>query len=152
MSTAVLAIYNIYIRRQRQLTMMSSDSSLSRDQFIRLNFVTVMELGACTIRAIFNLTSYMNSDTQSGLPGSTKPVNLSDIGVIPRVKMTSFALWNLQLQWYTVTVCSLIFFLCFATGSETTKFYRRALRKVFPCIPADNEERSKFNTTTSGTS
>jgi pheromone a factor receptor len=43
----VMALVNIYLRRQRMLSMVSADSQLSRNQFLRLYVVSLAEIGTC---------------------------------------------------------------------------------------------------------
>lgn len=42
-----MALVNIYLRRTRMLSMVSSDSRTSKDQFLRLYFLSIAELGTC---------------------------------------------------------------------------------------------------------
>jgi pheromone a factor receptor len=44
---AVMALVNIYLRRAKMLTMISSDSRTSKDQFVRLYVLSVAELATC---------------------------------------------------------------------------------------------------------
>lgn len=85
----------------------------------------------------------------------SKPISLKTIGYVTKNEITDLMWKVLVLQWYTVTACSVIFFLCFATGKsrlqnvlfriqhsschcsvglETVKFYHRFARTIFPCI------------------
>ncbi|KAJ9110981.1 hypothetical protein QFC20_002748 [Naganishia adeliensis] len=140
----VMALVNIYLRRQRMLSMVSADSQMARNQFLRLYIVSLAEIGTCTIRAIFNLISYTNGPSPLSKNTPPKPISLNTIGYIPKSDITD-SIWKVMLlQWYTVTACSVIFFFCFATGAETVKFYHRVVRIIFPCIP--DRKPDSFNT------
>lgn len=43
----VMALVNIYLRRQRMLSMISADSQMARNQFLRLYMVSLAEIGTC---------------------------------------------------------------------------------------------------------
>jgi pheromone a factor receptor len=43
----VMALVNIHLRRQQMLSMIASDASVNKDQFYRLLFLTLAELGTC---------------------------------------------------------------------------------------------------------
>lgn len=43
----IMALVNIHLRRQQMLSMIASDASVNRDQFYRLLFLTLAELGTC---------------------------------------------------------------------------------------------------------
>lgn len=43
-----MALVNIYLRRQRMLSMVSADSQMARNQFLRLYIVSLAEIGTCT--------------------------------------------------------------------------------------------------------
>ncbi|KAJ9096420.1 hypothetical protein QFC21_005242 [Naganishia friedmannii] len=102
-----------------------------------------------SIRAIFNLLSYANGPSPLSKNTPPKPVDLKTIGYIPKDEITDSQCNVLLLQWYTVTVCSIIFFFCFATGSETVKFYHRVLRVIFPFIPDRTDHFKSLQTPSS---
>lgn len=42
-----MALVNIYLRRQRMLSMVASDSQVARNHFVRLYIVSLAEIGTC---------------------------------------------------------------------------------------------------------
>jgi pheromone a factor receptor len=42
-----MALVNINLRRQQMLTIIASDASVNREQFYRLLFLALAELGTC---------------------------------------------------------------------------------------------------------
>jgi pheromone a factor receptor len=42
-----MALVNIHLRRQQLLSMVASDSSVNKEQFIRLVALAILELGTC---------------------------------------------------------------------------------------------------------
>ncbi|KAK8870086.1 hypothetical protein IAR55_000656 [Kwoniella newhampshirensis] len=134
----IMAIVNIYLRRQKLLALIASDASVNRDQFVRLMFLTIAELGTCGLRAIFNLMSFQNGPQPLGHYGPPEH-NLSRIESIPASMITKKMRLNLDLQFFTVVACSMVFFLCFATSIETKKFYYNVVRRIVPCIPEPRE-------------
>nr|ODN95032.1 pheromone a factor receptor [Cryptococcus depauperatus CBS 7855] len=136
----VMALVNIHLRRQQMLSMIASDASVNRDQFYRLMFLTLAELGTCGLRAIFNLMSFHNGPQPMGHRGPpihnlTKIESIAFHTVKPAGKLT------LHLSFFTVVACSYVFFLCFATSTETKRFYYNVVRKIFPCLPEHHSSR-----------
>ena len=135
----VMALVNIYLRRQQMLTMIASDASVNREQFIRLLFLTHAEIGTCLIRAVFNLLSFQNGPQ----PFNHRGPPTHNLKLIERVMWDEIPQGHrvLNLQFYTVVACSIVFFLCFATSHETKRFYWRVVYTIFPCLPERNDRR-----------
>ncbi|WWD15621.1 hypothetical protein CI109_100043 [Kwoniella shandongensis] len=130
----IMALVNIYLRRQRMLSLIASDASVNRDQFYRLMFLTLAELGTCGLRAIFNLLSFQHGPQPLGHFGAPFH-NLSRIESVPATLIAKTGRLSLNLSFFTVVACSIVFFLCFATSIETKRFYYNVVRYIFPCIP-----------------
>lgn len=99
---------NICLRRQQMLSLIGSDASVSRDQFYRLMFLTLSEVGTCGLRAIFNFMSFQNGPQPMGRRGA--PFHNLTIIATARGRLT------LHLSFFTVVACSYVFFMCFATS------------------------------------
>ncbi|KAJ9110982.1 hypothetical protein QFC20_002749 [Naganishia adeliensis] len=149
---SVMALANIYLRRKRMLDIVSADSAMGRNEFLRLYIVSVAEIATCTLRAIFNMIAYISGPSPLSKNMPSKPISLKTIGYVTKNEITDLMWKVLVLQWYTVTACSVIFFLCFATGSETVKFYHRFARTIFPCIASrkPDSDSSIHTASTSG--
>lgn len=50
-----MALVNIYLRRQRMLSMISADSTMARNQFLRLYIVALAEIGTCAYVLLYQL-------------------------------------------------------------------------------------------------
>ncbi|RXK41913.1 pheromone a factor receptor [Tremella mesenterica] len=137
----IMALVNVYLRRQQMLSLIASDASVNKEQFFRLYFLTIAEMGTCGLRAIFNLVSFQHGPQPLGHRGP--PVkSLSLIESISSSDLSSTNNLVLQLQWYTVVACSFVFFLCFATSTETKKFWNNLFRRVF-CIKESPQSGSR---------
>lgn len=90
------------------LSLIGSDASVSRDQFYRLMFLTLSEVGTCGLRAIFNFMSFQNGPQPMGRRGA--PFHNLTIIATARGRLT------LHLSFFTVVACSYVFFMCFATN------------------------------------
>jgi pheromone a factor receptor len=67
---------------------------------------------------VFNLTAYTNGPQPIGNRGKPHH-NLHLVESITRDQIGKTS-GNIQLlQWYTVTACSIVFFLCFVTGERS---------------------------------
>ncbi|OCF44175.1 pheromone a factor receptor [Kwoniella heveanensis CBS 569] len=128
------ALYNIVMRRKQMLSMIATGASVNKEQFVRLMFLTMAELGTCGLRAIFNLMSFHNGPQPLGHLGP--PIhNLTTIESIPLSAISARGMLVMQLSYFTVIACSYIFFLCFVTSAEVKRFYGTILRRLFPCLP-----------------
>ncbi|OXC86425.1 pheromone a factor receptor [Cryptococcus neoformans] len=136
----IMALVNIYLRRQQMLSLIASDASVNRDQFYRLMFLTISEVGTCGLRAIFNLMSFQNGPQPMGHRGAPFH-NLTKIESIEWSSTTTSGRLTLHLSFFTVVACSYVFFMCFATSTETKRFYSNVVRKIFPCIPESRTSR-----------
>ncbi|WVQ78574.1 hypothetical protein IAT38_000660 [Cryptococcus sp. DSM 104549] len=136
----IMALVNIHLRRQQMLSMVASDASVNREQFYRLMFLTLSELGTCGLRAIFNLMSFQNGPQPMGHRGPPTH-NLTIIESIMRSQIKKSGMLVLHLSYFTVVACSIIFFLCFATSTETKRFYSNLLHALFPCLPETHSSR-----------
>ena len=116
------------------LTLVASDASVNREQFYRLLFLTLAELGTCvlvmfpatctcqdlqavifSLRAIFNLLSFEHGPQPLDHRGAPYH-NLSKIETVEWSRITKTGALVLNLQFFTVIACSFVFFLCFATS------------------------------------
>ncbi|KJE05297.1 pheromone a factor receptor [Cryptococcus gattii NT-10] len=136
----VMALVNICLRRQQMLSLIASDASVIRDQFYRLMFLTLSEVGTCGLRAIFNLMSFQNGPQPMGHRGAPSH-NLTIIESLEWSSTTARGRLTLHLSFFTVVACSYVFFMCFATSTETKRFYSKTVRKIFPCIPESRTSR-----------
>ncbi|WWC60851.1 uncharacterized protein I303_103427 [Kwoniella dejecticola CBS 10117] len=138
-----LALINIIKRRKQMLSMIASGASVNKEQFVRLLFLTVAELGTCGLRAIFNLMSFQRGPQPLGHFGP--PVhNLRRIESIPLSLVSERGMLVLQLSYFTCVACSYIFLLCFVTSAEVKRFYGQILHRVFPCIPEPKSSQHKM--------
>lgn len=112
-----MALVNIYLRRQQMLSLIASDASVNRDQFYRLMFLTISEVGTCGLRAIFNLMSFQNGPQPMGHRGAPFH-NLTKIESIEWSSTTTSGRLTLHLSFFTVVACSYVFFMCFATSES----------------------------------
>ncbi|OCF71595.1 pheromone a factor receptor [Kwoniella mangroviensis CBS 8886] len=144
-----LALINIIRRRKQMLSMMATGSSVNKEQFFRLMFLTVAELGTCCLRAIFNLMSFQRGPQSLGHFGP--PVhNLRRIETIPLSLVSERGLLVLRLSYFTCVACSYIFFLCFVTSAEVKRFYGLILHRIFPCIPEPTDRAIHLGSLDSG--
>ncbi|WVW82815.1 hypothetical protein I302_104827 [Kwoniella bestiolae CBS 10118] len=129
-----LALINIIRRRKQMLSMIATGSSVNKEQFFRLLFLTIAELGTCGLRAIFNLMSFQRGPQPLGHFGPPMH-NLRRIESIPLSLVSERGMLVLRLSYFTCVACSYIFFLCFVTSAEVKRFYGLILHRIFPCIP-----------------
>ncbi|WWC69207.1 uncharacterized protein I206_103144 [Kwoniella pini CBS 10737] len=151
-----LALINIIKRRKQMLSMIATGASVNKEQFVRLLFLTIAELGTCCLRAIFNLMSFQKGPQPLGHFGP--PIhNLRLIGSIPLSLVSERGMLVLRLSYFTCVACSYVFFLCFVTSAEVKRFYGQLIHRIFPCIPEPKSVQnqmgsmeSSFNSNKSG--
>lgn len=110
-----MTLVNICLRRQQMLSLIASNASVRRDQFYRLMFLTLSEVGTCGLRAIFNLMSFRNGPQPIGHRGAP----FHDVTIIESLEWSSTTAGErltLHLSFFTVVACSYVFFMCFATS------------------------------------
>lgn len=140
-----MALVNIYLRRQRMLSMITADTETNKDQFFRLYFLSIAEIGTCMyvdlpvivyptpadhsgrsrLRAIFNMMSYTRGPSPLSRNTGAKAINLTEIGYITPEMKTPTMWMVMMLQWNTVVACSIVFFFCFVTGESVSDRSRR---------------------------
>ncbi|KAI9637959.1 pheromone receptor 1 [Dioszegia hungarica] len=131
------ACYNIIRRRQQMLTILSKSAGMDRSHFWRLMILANAELGTCMLRAVFNMMNGTNGLDELSWKDQSR--SLSNIAQIFAADINSDRMIVYRLQWYTVVACSFVFFLCFATSSETKRFYWDLMAKIFPFVPKYHE-------------
>ena len=67
-----------------------------------------------SLRAVFNLLSFQNGPQLFGKGGPDH--SLTMVEQVPWTEIDSGARMNLNLQFFTVIACSIVFFLCLATS------------------------------------
>ncbi|WWC89812.1 uncharacterized protein L201_004738 [Kwoniella dendrophila CBS 6074] len=147
----MMALVNIIRRRKQMLSMVATGSSVNKEQFVRLMFLTIAELGTCLLRAIFNLMSFHNGPQPMGLFGAPFH-NLTKIESLPLNMVSSTGLLVLRLSYFTCIACSYVFFLCFVTSAEVKRFYGQKLHKFIPCIPEPRFSPTSSSATSSSSS
>ncbi|WRT67387.1 uncharacterized protein IL334_004358 [Kwoniella shivajii] len=135
-----MALVNIIKRRKQMLSMVATGSSVNKEQFVRLLFLTVAELGTCGLRAIFNLMSFQRGPQTLGHFGPPEH-NLTKIESIPLSMISERGILVLRLSYFTCVACSIVFFLCFVTSAEVKKFYYQLMIRIFPCLPEPTQDR-----------
>lgn len=71
------------------------------------------------LRAFFNMNSYQAGPQPFNRANrEDKHIDLKTIGHVPKSIVNGNTQRTMYLQWYTVAACSIVFFLCFATGKS----------------------------------
>ncbi|KAE8541020.1 hypothetical protein D1P53_002374 [Cryptococcus gattii VGV] len=112
-----MALVNICLRRQQMLSLIASDAS---------PFST-----SCPSK---------NGPQPMGHRGAPFH-NLTIIESLEWPSTTARGGLTLHLSFFTVVACSYVFFMCFATSTETKRFYSMTVREIFPCIPESRTSR-----------